>query len=337
MELNDDTDGAVETTTVKDKDGRDHLLVLFKRAFRVDPRGRVEIVPQEDIVIDLVDTFNGEDMAKSSIRRPSQVFDWKPGTDVVVLGSAQPPRDQSATYVDTELRVGPIHKRVRAHGLRVWQRGLLGGLVPGPAQPVRQPIPLIYELAWGGQDLSIPEKPIGEPLNYAGRGIAHRPEELLGTPAASLEYPDKPVGGGKNLPAAYNPIHRHWQPRAAFCGTFDESWSESRRPLLPADFNARHHVCVPEDQWAVTPLRGDEPISLTGVKPEGVWSFSLPRVVPGFTSDTDAGRVSHRTHLDTVLIDVDTGIVEFTWRAAVPMPPKYEMLRRIMVVEKDLV
>src|SRR5690606_23837603 len=141
--------------------------------------GVVTPIDEEETEIDLVDTYAGDDPASSSIRRPSQLFDRKPGTDVVLLGHAHPRPGTNATHVDVSLRVGPIRKTVRAHGLRVWQWSTFGGLAPGPARPIREPIPLIYELAWGGQDLSDPMKPLGEPRNYAGRGVTRDPKSLV--------------------------------------------------------------------------------------------------------------------------------------------------------------
>jgi hypothetical protein len=108
-------------------------------------------------------------------------------------------------------------------------------------------------------------------------------------------------------------------------------------PLLPADFDVRYHICVPPDQWSEVPLRGDEPFEISGATEEGIWRFQLPRVVLGFSSFMDGKRTEHRTHLDTVLIDADARRVELTWRAAIPLPRKYEMLERVMVFEKSVV
>lgn len=327
-------DATIATVPLSDLDGRSQLAVIAKWAFHVGAYGELERIASTEAEVDLVDTFAGEDPATSSIRRPSQLFARKPGTDVVLLGHAHPRAGANATYADVSLRVGPIRKTVRAHGLRVWQSSTFGGLAPGPARPIREPIPLIYELAWGGQDLSDPMKPLGEPRNYSGRGVTRDPKSLVDRPAAQLEYPDKPLGGRNNVPAAFNPIHRHWQPRASYAGTYDEAWMETRMPLLPVDFDDRFHVCVPPDQWSETPLRSDEPIEVLGATPEGAWRFQLPRIAPGFSSVVLGRRQEHRTHLDTVLIDADVRRVELTWRAAIPLPRKYEMVDRILVFEK---
>ena len=340
METENDLPSHATTCSVplREKDGREFWAVILKYTFRVDQRG-VAVEVDDPAEADFVDTYNGEDAAKSSIRRPSQLFEFKPGTDVVLLAHAHPPPgNTAASSVDVTMRVGQrISKTVRAHGLRVWQMGTFGGLKPGPARPIREPVPLIYELAWGGMDMTDEKKPLGEPRNYVGRGVARDPKSLVDQPAAQLEDPARPLDGRGNHPAAFNPIHRHWQPRMQYAGTYDQAWMESRMPLLPADFDTRFHVCVPQDQWSEVPLRGDEPIEILGATPEGAWRFQLPRIAPGFSSFLRGQRAEHRTHLDTILIDADARRVELTWRAAIPLPRKYEMLERVLVFEKEVV
>lgn len=327
--------GKVFWAPVKDVDGSTWASIVAKYTFRVDAFGRAELLGEDAPEVDVADTYFGKDPGVSSILRPSQLFLRKPGTDVVLLGHAH--ARNGATSVDVSLRVGSIAKTVRAHGLRVWQASAFGGLAAGPARPIREPIPLVYELAWGGQDLADPLKPLGEPRNYVGRGIARDPKVLVDKPAAQLEYPDKPLGGRNNVPAAFNPIHRHWQPRASHAGTYDERWMDTRMPLLPADFDDRFNICVPLDQWSELPLRSDEPIEVTGATPEGLWRVQLPRIAPGFSSIIQGTRQEHRTHLDTILVDADGRNVELTWRAAVPLPRKLEMVDNLLVFEKSVV
>lgn len=336
MNLSNTSEGVCNVVLAADKDGRQYVVPILKYTFAIDFGGNATLAEKQS-EIDLVDTYNGEDPATSSIRRPSQLFEEKPGTDVVLLAEAHPPAGPEVTQTDVLLRMGPIQKVVRAYGFRVWQLGAFGGLSAGPAMPLRKPVPLIYELAWGGQDLSEPKKPVGEPRNLAGRGVCRDSGTLVGKPAALLEDPDHPIGSRGVRPAAFGAIHRHWQPRASYAGTYDPTWKETRMPLLPADFDTRFHICVPPDQWSPVPLRGDEPIGVSGVTPEGPFACQLPRVAPGFSSVLLGKREEHRTHLDTVLIDVSERKVELTWRAAIRMPKKLEMLSRIMVFEKQVI
>jgi hypothetical protein len=337
MSVTNDVGGAHHAIPSKDLAGRDVLVAILKLTFIADARGEVSLVADDPAEVDLVDGYHGDDPARASIRRPSQLFDAKPGTDVILLGHAHPTPGQPSAAVDVALQIGPIHKRVRAHGPRVWQRGGVRGIQPGPARPITEPIPLIYELAWGGMNHADPLHPRGEERNYVGRGLDAEPAALVGQPAAQLESLEHPVATSRQPePASFGPIHRHWQPRCRFAGTFDERWMKTRMPLLPEDFDTRYHIAVPHDQWSPKPLRSDEPIGITGATSEGVWRFRLPRVHPGFTSKGPAGVATHPTHLDTILIDADTRRVELSWRASIPLPPKWELLEEVNISAKEI-
>ncbi len=331
MRVVNDTEGRVIGLPIKDVGGRELLAVVLKYTFALDSDGTATIVPAEESPpIDLIDTYNGDDPALASIRRPSQLCEFKPGTEVLLLGSAAvPPNDATSTEVG--LVVGSIKKTVRVFGLRTWRMGSFGGVAPGPALPIREPVPLIYELSWGGRDLRDPARPLGEPRNYSGRGINRSPRELVGQPATRLELPT-----GANDPASFGAIHRHWQPRASWAGTYDSAWEAERMPLLPRDFDPMFHVAAPPDQWSPTPLRSDEPLRVVGVA-ERPWVVQLPRIHPGFFSTVDGVRSERRSHLDCVLIDTEARTVELFWRVAVPLPKKYERLQRVTVRTKHLV
>ena len=328
MNVTNRTDGKHLALPMKDRDGHQRLVVILKYTYRATPRGAIER-DDDGPEPHPVDVPNGEDPATSSIKFPSDVCDFKPGTDVVLVGDAHP--RPGSPHVDVSLRMGPVAKTVRAHGLRVWQRGMFGGLVPGPAMPLRAPLPLVYELAWGGLDTSVPEKPLGEPRNYVGRGIARHPARLVNQPAAQLELPNKPIGERGNVPASFGAIHRHWQPRVAFGGTYDQQWTETRMPLLPVDFDHRFNVCVPHDQWSPTPLSPSEPIEVAGATEDGLWQVRLPAEEPRFSSIIAGERRTHATHLDTVLIDARERRIELTWRVSIRTPSKLELIDEVRI------
>ncbi len=334
MDISNDTLGKVLGLPIKLKDGREILAVILKYSFHVSEKGQVEpdLAGPEPY---LIDEYNGKDPSLSSIRKPSDVFDEKPGTEVLLVGHAHPPAGKK-TSVDVGFSVGPLKKTVRVFGTRVWQAGVFGGLAPGPALPIVEPIPLLYELAWGGMDTSDPARPLGEPKNYVGRGIARDPKKLVGERAVQMEHPEFPIGRGDNVPIGLGAIHRHWYPRITFAGTYDRVWKETKMPLPPDDYDPRFNISVPPDQWTARPLQGDEPIEVLGATPSGVLRFQLPRMTPGFSSFLGARRSEHRTHLESILLDTDAMRVELTFRAAVPLPLKYEQLRKVEVFEKRL-
>lgn len=328
--------GTVYGIPSRDRAGREVFVCIQKYTFTIDPLAppeRAATLAEEQREARMIDEWHGDDPSTSSIRYPSDNLDRKPGTEVLVVAHAHPPPRSSASHVDVSLRVGPIQKTVRAHGVRAWERLEGGKPVPGPARPIREPVPLIWELAWGGLDVSDPARWIGDPRNTVGRGVAHDPRTLLGQAATRLQHPSGPV----DLPWGFGALHRHWEPRAKLAGTFDEAWQETRMPIMPLDFDERFHISAPRDQWVASPLRGDEPFEVVGASELGLLRFQLPRLNPRFTALYDDHRTEHRPQLDTILIDTDALVVEVVFRAALPLPRKWERLEAVHVVEKELV
>jgi hypothetical protein len=182
-------------------------------------------------------------------------------------------------------------------------------------------IPLQWERAFGGWDRSSPDpaRHAYEPRNPAGTGFrapGSRFEEGLRCP--NLEDPARPLRGwgDRPTPAGFGFTSPHWEPRARLAGTYDAAWQKDRAPLLPRDFDPRFLNAAAPGLVASGHLRGDEPVVVSGVSPEGGWAFALPgvgapevRVVrPGLAD----ALVS--TRLDTVVVDVDERKLFLLWR-----------------------
>jgi hypothetical protein len=319
---------------MKDLDGRSILAVVVTFTFHVPVRGAPSIDEASPAEPCGVDEPWDLDAPTGSIRRPSDLFAYAPGTEVLLVGHAFA-QEPGATESAVRLRFGPIEKTVVAHGLRVWKLGAFGGVAPGPARPIQDPIPLRWELAFGGADRSDPAKTIVDARNDLGRGVARDPRKLVGQAASQLEG----VGGvarGPLAPAGFGAIHRHWLPRRTFAGTYDASWEQTRMPLLPRDFDPRFNVSAPEDQWSATPLRSDEPLEVDGATDDGPIRARLPRVAIGVSSRIEGKVTDHRTQLDRVLIDADRRRVELTFRASVALPDKRERLDDVRIVDKRI-
>jgi hypothetical protein len=112
-------------------------------------------------------------------------------------------------------------------------------------------------------------------------------------------------------------------------GTCDAAWAEERGPIRPLDFDLLHHSWAAPGLHAKTPLRGDEPIEVGGVLPEGTWRFKLPLYPIFFESVLDDQVRNHPTHLDGLLIDADERVVELTYRTSIVLPMKWERLQEI--------
>jgi hypothetical protein len=320
-----------ECFALDDPKGRPNAVVVARLTWRLSATG-IASLALEPRPIRMTTTWSGA--AGGAVLFPSDRVTAKVGTDVLLLASAHPPprpleaRPPSAIDVRLRLEAGrrTLTKAVRVHGRRVFTKMLLG-VEPGPAEPILGPVPLGYELAEGGTDADAEPAKREHPDNPAGVGYrATGPR--VGAEAHRLE----PLDG--RAPAGFGPTAPHWPRRRALYGTTDERYYRHRYPVAPLDFNPLHTSDAHPDLWSPEPLRGDEPIELLGVVPEGAFRFRLPHYAPRFDVDVDGEVRPVETHLDTFLIDLrdpDERLVELTWRVAVPLPKKTDRLRSIRI------
>lgn len=274
------------------------------------------------------------DPEKSSVRYPSDLCLRKPGTDVIVVACAHAPGGKPVPVIDAAVRAGALEKAIRVTGLRVWEANGAGVSAPRPASS----LPIRYDHAWGGSDFTDPSRPVWEPKNPVGLGVARDPSALTHRPAPMIEDPRAPITAARsgNVPAGLGAIGRHWEPRGKYMGTFDAAWLEGRAPLLPLDHDDRANLCATPGLVATPPFTGGEAVALSNLTPGGgSVAFRLPRIRTSVSlsvySSKQGASGPPRTetpHLDTVLIDtldVPDGalaVVELVWRAAFPHPKR---------------
>lgn len=321
----------VGATVLDDRRGREVLTVIAKMTWAVTAAGVVSI-PGRRSEVRREDVWTGRALA-SSLRYPSDLVPERPGTDVLLIGTASPPADRAVTSVDVRLTVGDrralLEKSVRVHGPRVWYAGLQG-VAPGAAGRLK-PTPLIWELAYGGTDRSDPERPLVEDANPIGTGVARARGNLAGQVAPAIEDPERGLGSRSPAAAGFGPIPAQWAPRVRYAGTYDDAWKRERAPLPPVDRDPRFYSCAPEGLRTAEPLLGDELFEISGVTPAGLWRFRLPRCAPVFSCVVRGSTHACPTHLDTVLVDADAGRVEQTFRTSIPVPRKLQAIERVRV------
>jgi hypothetical protein len=269
----------------------------------------------------------------SSLLYEADLVAPKPTTDVLLNASAYAPRGRPARTVPVSMRVGPIHKQLLVHGSRVYTRGIAGVAPSAPVEFRRRQ--LTYEWAFGGTDTRDPDPKnhVMDARNPVGKGFALRERHLVDQPAHSIEYLDgRPEKAG---PAGFGPIASYWSPRLELAGTYDERWKKDRRPLLPADYDARHVLCAPADQRPKTHLRGGEPVELVHLTESGVLRFQLPTVALSFTSHFGRRRETHPGTLSTVIGSPDEGRLILVWQSALEVPStQLESLDTTVIEEK---
>jgi hypothetical protein len=331
--LRQGTSATVKAVPLLGMNGGPVAVVLVKQQFSYDLRGRCTRV-DGGAEVQLADIPWDEDAPESSsVKLPSDVCLSKPSTDVVVVGSAVGRDRPSVQALDVIVRVGPVGKALRVFGPRVWYRGGTG-LVP--TKPERfEELPLRWEHAFGGFDASNPAKPLEEPRNPVGRGLARDPTELLHKPAPAIEDPRELITShqSKPAPAGVGALGRHWAPRRSYGGTMDERWQRERMPLLPVDFDDRYNQVATPELIAPAPLRGGEVVELHNLCVEGSFRFELPTLHFFVGSHTARGLYEHRAQLDTVLLQPNDKLVDLTFRANVPLP-RGGLVRALQVHEK---
>lgn len=320
------------------KDG-ERLVLIVKATFTRPFQGPLELSqPAGRRGIRGADVPWG-DPEKSSIKYPADLCITKRGTDVIVVAAAHAPGGRAVPSFDAGIRVGPLEKTIRVFGLRVWEANGSGLSAPRPTTGIE----VRYDYAFGGLDLSDPTKPVEEPRNPVGMGIARDLSTLTHQPAPFIEDPLNPIGSARTRPppAGLGAIGRHWEPRRHLLGTYDAKWLETRAPLLPLDHDERGNSCASPGLTAIPPLVGGEQVTLLNLTPGGgSIGFRLPRlrvVATLFVKDLEPEKLV--PHLDTVIIDTvdvpDTTdvVVEMVYRAAFRPPRRMKDGRLLLMAE----
>jgi hypothetical protein len=316
--LTNRTPYAAERNWTRDKDGKHVWLVAVKATFDVALDGSLKLADEQPPPL-LAPEFHG-DPAATSLRYDSDLIAHKPGTDVVVNASAYAPGGKPATSVDVVLRMDNLTKHLVVHGERLYFEGLTG-ISTTPAQPFTV-CPILYEYAFGGSDLADPDpsRQRMDARNPVGRGVAAKSDSLVHRPAHRIEYANGDAASAG--PAGFGAIASHWMPRRELAGTYDAKWEQTKKPLLPDDYDPRSTLCSPDDQRSERWLRGGELVELLNVNKEGGLRFQVPRLYFTYTSRFGKRADEHRGHLATVIVEPDKRKVMAVYQTALPVKRK---------------
>lgn len=293
---------------------------------------RLNTTPEHALAlpIEMADRSRQSDLgAYAPLKVAGDTVIFKPGTDVLLCGHARPVRSKLREWpaqVTIQTARALQQQTMVLQGERHWQYSLLKGWRLSETQPVDDPLPLIYELAYGGSYLQKDEWE-HHSINPVGRGYlpAHRFDKEVYYPAAQIELHkerlqtiDKPVA----VPAL-GPINRVWNMRSQYAGTYDQAWFEQPAHALgrdyPQDFDLRFfQVAAPP--WIFTPhFSGGETIELLGLSGDQPCYTQIPRWQPMLTlyGAQQPTPVVIPMILDTVELNMDALQTKLTWRASV--------------------
>lgn len=314
------------------RNGASVLRIVLKAGFAIAADGRtLPLDAQPEIVME--DQYWG-DPGVSSIRYESDVVLEKPLTDLVVVGQAHAPRGRAVKALDVTLAYQRnILKRLHVTGDRMWRRGTFGWTMSEPQ--FFTAMPLRYDRAYGGTD-----EEGSEARNRSGTGYASKFDKgFEGRPCPNVEFPDQLIASVSNrpAPAGFGVVSKHWQPRLAFAGTYDDAWLDRQFPLLPLDFDSRFFQSVAADQWIARP-RGGEQIVVTGMSPDGPLGVTLPPCDVKIGLHYRESSEEKLMDLDTVMLEPDERRLTLTWRATADIHgDPFNLLEMVIGARKEIV
>ena len=317
-EFFDSTPFEAQVLPYVDRQGRDARLVVAKASFSVVPTAALTLLDEQRPI--RLGNEPWDDPEVSDNRFPSDLCEYKPGTDVLIVGHAVAPFDRLSSCLEVAARIADRMLMLRAHGPRYWE-----GFGPrlGPAAPTRA-VALRWGLAFGGIDLSDPSRPLEHAQNPVGLGIARDASALLGKPGPQIEDPAAPLSApNRGKAVGVGPLGVNFSPRRGYAGTYNETWLRRLHPAKPPDYDPRFENVAPAPLFFERPLRGLEPCIVQGVRKDGKGlAFELPRERVRVEWVIDGKREGVDPHLDTVIIDTDAAVLEMVWRACIPTPAK---------------
>lgn len=340
--------------------------VIVKRSYRIAPDGPADRA-EVDQPLRMIDrSYDDGDPDWSTVRYESELAPYKASTDVVVIGKAYAPRGVATERTTVGVQIGDRKKILAVTGDRRCR--FREGAAPAFTDP--EPfteMEIRYDRAYGGRDeKSLPDVPFLYPRNFMGAGVVLRnvkeavedlplpniedPQDLMTPERLFIEEPDR--WHLQPLPQGFGWRQRTWYPRSALLGAYPAFLDagvvtpEERMGLLP-----KHHVALAkqsrlrpmEAQFAngaslgmiFASLKGDEPVVLGRLTPDGVLKFSLPGDRPKIGLDLGQGMQPLEPQLHTVSIRPDDLELDLIWRGA-QVYPGFDWLSKMSKLEADV-
>jgi hypothetical protein len=320
----------------QDVDDEPFHVVVLKGTYEITNGQPLKLAPKPK-PLTMADEYYG-DPTGSSLKRESDLAPYKPRTDVHFTSPvAFAPGGKPSPRWPVKVQVGPVEKALQVTGPRQWVRKFGGWKLTEP-EPATE-VPLRYENAFGGAWRHKDEHGVWEE-NPLGKGFVN--PKYLDTrqpvPAPQVEEPGEPITelGKTYRPQGLGPLARAWQPRRRKAGTFDDAWLQKRWPGLPRDFSFEHYNSSHPDLVAPDYFRGDEPVVLEGLSPEGRLAFRLPgHVVLVGLRFADLPTLPVGMLLDTIEIDAGRRECSLVWRMRLPAAAPLRAVEVCLIAPKE--
>lgn len=322
------TEHAVAHFAGRNRDGRLFLTCVVKAEYTWRPDGSVAPVPAEAVRREDELAADPDVPAAVSLVRPSELGPRKRRVDVLLVGAVV--TRAPVETIDVALTVGSrLRKTLRVFGDRAWLPSVRGDVQPSRPRTFTR-MPIAWDRSFGGIDPANPAS--AELRNPVGVGLGTTADAMVGMRLPNFEDPRDLVSSRKSRPApvGFGAVAPHWLPRSRLAGTYDQRWNDSRRPLLPEDFDPAFHNVAPADQQLDGFIPGEE-VRLVNLTAAGHARLVLPDATVPVIFVTDRAIVNTRTAVDTVVIDLEKQRLSLIARAEHLADPSLLALRRVIV------
>jgi hypothetical protein len=313
-----------------EEDDRVTTLFLCAITYRIAGGGQLDLVrEQRPLLLD------------PSERYPNDAVFTKEVAGVCATGFVYPRKGERAREATAALRVGSLETSIMAFGMRVWQRGALGGLVASAPLPFER-VAMTWENAYGGvamqpavvtvvdgEEAFLPEHEAGYPLNFDGKGFYTDAARALEQPLPQLEDPAQLV--------------RKWDDRPeSVCFAPYPLWGGMRAQYMVKDkqldmsgVGKLGSRAAPRTTFHEI-VAGTE-IALSGMRPGGATlAFVVPRSPVTVALSVGSAAETIIPRVDAIDIDAEAAEVRFVYRAKVTYDlVQFEVRRASMEPSED--
>ena len=262
----------------------------------------------------------------SAVRYESDYIIFKPYSDIIVNANTYPPDAEKSTGWQCGIRLLAPGTEKILNQLELAVKGPMGARDLLFRQATDK-VAVRYEHCRGGiqkiknkgkEDEAITVDRYN-PIGCGRYDLANHTEDLSSPQIYYLDgHKTVPM---KNVPPGFGFIHRSWQNRLDYAGTYDQDWLDKQWPLPPHDFNAFHNQAAHPALITKSYLQPGSKIVLTNlIKGEPESWFTIPDYQFLARISTNLEKTLVTMHLDTLIIDINAEdqrdfSVYASWRA----------------------
>ncbi|WP_119394124.1 DUF2169 family type VI secretion system accessory protein [Salinibius halmophilus] len=317
MQVNNHTDFTAAAFPGWSLTGQQVMTLVVKASYKWDDEGKLSVVPEPELV--LADEYQ-EDDANQPVVKASEIAVSKQGFELLISGKAHPPGPAKGLIVQAALldqeKTELWQKKLAVFGERKWVSGLMGRSISEP-QLIKDPVPLSYALAYGGQYQDRKKRLIQFEQNPAGLGFNPDDEQL----PAIEQKPLIKSRRDQRAPAGFGPIAPMWAPRQEAFAKLDSDAAQAGECPYPAGIEQDMFNCAPLDQRFTELPKTASYVRLQHMsadQPMMDIEFPSLQLTAAVQSISDAKPKPLNLQCDTMMLDSEEKTLNLLWRASVP-------------------